>query len=516
MINALNPTILLYAVFHQIYLAPLMPILPILCLEYLFTRLLENLGKFPRVRVVVVQGRRSDPDDVRPALVDNDALRLQLGLDKVEHAGLEQQTQLCASLLGHRRSDERVGAVLALLARHVVEEEVLKVGRQMQRLGAQVLHRRLAVHGQRRQHRRAVEDALVAQAEARRAGQRHELAAHAETRALLATPPAAQAWPEAQALLADLVAALGGRRDVAVALVDEESADDTWPAVHVLVVAPRGEVDVPVVQLQRHVADGVGEVPADGDAALLGVGGDGGDVEELARVVLDAREEQQGGAGGVGVDYRENVRGGEERAVWFGGVEFDEGLRVVEVVQVQLRLDGVLPAPMLSAGDKKRGLEYKWPYVIAGEGLALNDDFVPLLGWPVETCHEQVQVCREGLHDGDFALLRAHNLGHLRLQVLLHVDPGAVVAILQLLPMAVDALDCPGVEVPLHIVPRPPRLQSERVTTQVGAFVSCTALGLSAQGLDSAAVGDALGPGVVVGGDDELFAELAKRVLRIE
>jgi hypothetical protein len=34
------------------------------------------------------------------------------------------------------------------------------------------------------------------------------------------------------------------------------------------------------------VADGVGEVPADGDAVRAGVRGDEGDVEELACVVL--------------------------------------------------------------------------------------------------------------------------------------------------------------------------------------------------------------------------------------
>jgi hypothetical protein len=37
-------------------------------------------------------------------------------------------------------------------------------------------------------------------------------------------------------------------------LVDEGSADDTGAAVHVLVVTPCCEVDVPVVQFQWHVS----------------------------------------------------------------------------------------------------------------------------------------------------------------------------------------------------------------------------------------------------------------------
>ena len=46
------------------------------------------------------------------------------------------------------------------------------------------------------------------------------------------------------------------------------------PAVEVLVAAPDGEIDVPVVQLQRHVAGRVGQVEADDAALPVGGGGD--------------------------------------------------------------------------------------------------------------------------------------------------------------------------------------------------------------------------------------------------
>lgn len=89
---------------------------------------------------------------------------------------------------------------------------------------------------------------------------------------------------------------------VAVLAVHKGTGDGARAGVHVLVGAPAREVNVPVVQLELHVAGGVGEVPADGDAAGVSVGGDGGDVQELAAVVLDTGQEDQGELVGVLVD----------------------------------------------------------------------------------------------------------------------------------------------------------------------------------------------------------------------
>lgn len=59
-----------------------------------------------------------------------------------------------------------------------------------------------------------------------------------------------------------------------MARVDEEPGDGSWPGVQVLVATPGGGVDVPVVELQRDVPDGVGEVPDHEDAGFAGGGVD--------------------------------------------------------------------------------------------------------------------------------------------------------------------------------------------------------------------------------------------------
>jgi len=57
----------------------------------------------------------------------------------------------------------------------------------------------------------------------------------------------------------------------------------------------------------------VGEIPADDDAFLLRVGGDCGNVEELARVELDSREQEESCGIGVFVDCVEYLLGTEDR-----------------------------------------------------------------------------------------------------------------------------------------------------------------------------------------------------------
>ena len=123
----------------------------------------------------------------------------------------------------------------------------------------------------------------------------------------------------------------------------EQPPNAPRPTVQILVATPRGGVNTPVVQGQGGVADGVGEVPDDEDGVGARVGGDGGDVEELAGVVLDAGEQDEGGGGGVGGDGGEDFGGGED--VVFGrggGGECDHGGGGVEVVVAELGLDGEL------------------------------------------------------------------------------------------------------------------------------------------------------------------------------
>ena len=56
----------------------------------------------------------------------------------------------------------------------------------------------------------------------------------------------------------------------AMLLVDETAAHGAGTAVEILVAAPDGEIDVPLVQLQRHVAGGVGQVETDETAVPVG------------------------------------------------------------------------------------------------------------------------------------------------------------------------------------------------------------------------------------------------------
>ena len=84
-------------------------------------------------------------------------------------------------------------------------------------------------------------------------------------------------------------------------------------AIEVLVRTPDCEVDVPIVQLYRHVADSVREVPADEDAFGLCVCRDALDIEELAGVELDSRKEKDSSGRGVGVDRGKDVFCGDER-----------------------------------------------------------------------------------------------------------------------------------------------------------------------------------------------------------
>ena len=90
--------------------------------------------------------------------------------------------------------------------------------------------------------------------------------------------------------------------------VYEEAGDGAGTGVKVLVCAPGCEVDVPIVQFQIDVADGVGTVPTNRNAVGVCMGGDAGDVEVLAGVELDSWEENEGCGCGMGGDQVEDRR----------------------------------------------------------------------------------------------------------------------------------------------------------------------------------------------------------------
>ncbi|KAI6776737.1 hypothetical protein HG530_000682 [Fusarium avenaceum] len=68
-------------------------------------------------------------------------------------------------------------------------------------------------------------------------------------------------------------------------------------------------VHIPVVQRQRHIAYRVSEVPDNKYATLASEGSQAWDIEELARVVLDTRKEEDGSRGSVCIDNGLDVFG---------------------------------------------------------------------------------------------------------------------------------------------------------------------------------------------------------------
>lgn len=84
------------------------------------------------------------------------------------------------------------------------------------------------------------------------------------------------------------------------------------------------------------------EIPADDYAFLLCVGGDGGNVEELASVELDAGQEEKSCGIGVFIDCVEDLLGAEDRILRVLWLEQDHGGCRVLVVMEQLRFYCVL------------------------------------------------------------------------------------------------------------------------------------------------------------------------------
>ena len=97
--------------------------------------------------------------------------------------------------------------------------------------------------------------------------------------------------------------------------VYETPSNRPWTTIHVLICTPDGEVDIPVMELDGHVANSMSEIPANCDAFVLCVSGDLGHVEELAGVVLDSWEKEQSSIRSVSVDNGEDMFCWYERTV---------------------------------------------------------------------------------------------------------------------------------------------------------------------------------------------------------
>jgi len=87
----------------------------------------------------------------------------------------------------------------------------------------------------------------------------------------------------------------------------EEATSSARSGIQVFVAAPDGGIHAPIVELERNIADCVGEVPDDEDGVTTCKRGDGGDIEELTSVVLNSWEEDESRRGGVFSNYGENL-----------------------------------------------------------------------------------------------------------------------------------------------------------------------------------------------------------------
>src|SRR6266446_8809825 len=89
--------------------------------------------------------------------------------------------------------------------------------------------------------------------------------------------------------------------------VHVSARDGARPGVKIFVGTPDGEIDVPIVQRQRHIADRVGKIDTDRDAVLLRRFGDRRDVEQLAGEKIHASDYNDGELVGVFLDKIDNV-----------------------------------------------------------------------------------------------------------------------------------------------------------------------------------------------------------------
>lgn len=75
--------------------------------------------------------------------------------------------------------------------------------------------------------------------------------------------------------------------------MNEATADATRATVEVFVAAPTREIDIPFVQLQRHVTNGMSQIKANQAAKIMTNFGDLCQVEKLTGIVLDTAEHDQ-------------------------------------------------------------------------------------------------------------------------------------------------------------------------------------------------------------------------------
>lgn len=123
--------------------------------------------------------------------------------------------------------------------------------------------------------------------------------------------------------------------------MDEYCSNGTRSGVDVLVVAPYSKVDVPVVELQIHIAGGVRTVPADQNTFRVSMFRDSWDVKILSGIELYAWKQYQSSLRRMAVYGLEDVFCGNS-ARRLIGLNQNHGLFRIETMQRDLRLNSIL------------------------------------------------------------------------------------------------------------------------------------------------------------------------------
>ncbi len=117
--------------------------------------------------------------------------------------------------------------------------------------------------------------------------------------------------------------------------MDEAAGDGARSCVEILVRAPDREIDIPVVQGEGNVADRVREVEPDPAAAPPRGGRDALQVQSLARLKLDPREEDECDLVTLAVEQRLDVVGAQ-RVLAVAWSDPDQCVVRVETMQLDL------------------------------------------------------------------------------------------------------------------------------------------------------------------------------------
>mmetsp|Transcript_54745 Transcript_54745/g.138710 ORF Transcript_54745/g.138710 Transcript_54745/m.138710 type:complete len:310 (+) Transcript_54745:674-1603(+) len=142
------------------------------------------------------------------------------------------------------------------------------------------------------------------------------------------------------------------------------------------------------MQLEVHVAYGVGAIPDRCSTHGVRSGGDRFHVKVLAGVVLHRAEADNGEAVASLLDGLDDILGPQRLVGAITGLHRHQGLGWVQAVEPDLRLEG----------EKVRA-----------EGVRLVEDLRPRALRSVEGNQQQVQIHREAVHVGDLRRQRAHN-----------------------------------------------------------------------------------------------------------